>query len=119
MRKHLLIIALILGILGMAAAAYAQVGLNPGGAGAATSLKKVPFYGFGFDFTASDNTGLNSVGQNYRNDLTFYFEPTWRIGARWLSHTRWRGLTLAGRFAVTQNVSGVDETNFSGYANSG
>jgi hypothetical protein len=88
------------------------------GAGLSVSAKgadKPPrFYGFTGEITFADASGLNAVGQNYRNDLTWYFQPRWQIGRMFLRGTRWAGLTLAARFIVTQNLTGVDPANFSG-----
>jgi hypothetical protein len=81
--------------------------------------KAVPFYGFAFDFTMADSSGLNSIGENYRNDLNFYFEPTWNVGPRFLRNTAFKSLMVAGRFAVTQNLSGTEESNFGSQVNSG
>jgi hypothetical protein len=117
--RQLIRLAFAVSVLGMAAAAYGQ------STGLTVSASKGPveaprFYGFTFDFTASDSSGLNSVGQNYANDLILYFEPTWNIGKQFLRDSKhWRGLHLAGRFVVTQNLAGVTDSNFSGVANAG
>ncbi len=86
-------------------------------AGAVTETadtKVVPYGGLAFDFTIADGSGLNGVGQNYRNDLAFYFEPTWNFGARFLAKTRFKTMALAARFILNQNLSGTDEGNFGG-----
>ncbi len=75
------------------------------------------FYGFTFDLTMGDGSGLNSVGHNYRNDFVWYFEPAWNVGQMYLRGTRWRTLQLAARWSLTANVSGTDEANFSGQSN--
>ena len=75
------------------------------------------FYGFTFDLTTADGSGLNSAGHNYRNDFVWYFEPAWNIGQMYLRGTRWRTLQLQARFSLTANVSGTDEANFSGNSN--
>jgi len=77
------------------------------------------YYGLHFDLSIYDGSGLNSVGQNYRNDLSFYFEPSWDIGRTFsaLRNTRWKGLALAARFVVSANLSGTDEGAFSGNTN--
>ena len=64
------------------------------------------FYGLHFDLSIFDGSGLNSVGENYRNDLSFYFEPSWDVGKTFsaLRHTRWKTLQLAARFVVTANL---------------
>ena len=79
MKRYLIGFALASGIVGMASAALAQTPPVPAGTVTSQAKKdeKVPYYGLTFDFTAGDGTGLNSVGENYRNDLVFYFEPTW------------------------------------------
>jgi len=72
------------------------------------------FYGFSFDFTVSDGTGLNNIGENYRNDLSFYFEPTWNYGKMFFHGTRMEGAHIAARFILTQNLAGTDDANFTG-----
>lgn len=116
MNKHLIRLALVLGVLGMASSAYGQ----SAGLSATTSAKPPRFYGLSFDFTVADGSGLNAVGQNYRNDLNFYFEPTWNFGRLYLSNIKpLRNMHLAARFIVTQNLAGVDETNRTGTINTG
>lgn len=115
MIRQLTRFALVVGLLGMAASAYGQgAGLTVGAVGPAA---KPRFYGFALDFTVADGSGLNSVGQNYRNDLQFYFEPTWNFGRLYLANTPFKNGALAGRFIVTQNLAGVDESNYSGNLN--
>jgi hypothetical protein len=95
---------------------------TPAGASAtieAKATEKVPFYGVAFDFTLADSSGLNAIGENYRNDLNFYFAPSWAIGARFLRNTPLKTLTATGYFAVTQNLSGADEANFGSQTNAG
>src|SRR5688572_19990411 len=77
------------------------------------------YYGLHFDLGVYDSSGLNFVGQNYYNAFYLYLEPSWSIGAQFesLRNTRWKNLTLAGRFIVTANVSGTDPGGFSGNAN--
>ena len=102
------------------AGSVAQAQLRPGtDADASLHAKdeQVPYYGFSFDFTMADGSGLNSVGENYRNDLAFYFEPSWNVGARFLKNSVLKTLSVGLRFAVTQNLSGTDEANFSGTSN--
>jgi hypothetical protein len=92
----------------------------PGSTAVVVEKKKddfVHYYGLGFDFTASDTSGLNAVGHNYSNSLAFYFEPTWRFGAKFFKNTWAKTLTLSGRFVVTQALSGLDEAGFSGDTN--
>jgi hypothetical protein len=113
--RSILVFGLVVGVLGMAATAYGQ---NAGlGVEASGPVAKPRFYGFSFDFTMADQTGLNAVGQNYRNDLAFYFEPTWNFGRMYLSKTPFKNMHLAARFIVTQNLAGVDESNFTGNIN--
>jgi hypothetical protein len=80
-------------------------------------VEKVRFGGFGFDFTMADSSGLNAVGENYRNELNFYFEPHWDIGARWLRDTRFKTFTIGARFSLTQPLSGTDDAYYSGNTN--
>src|SRR5262249_55936609 len=56
---------------------------------------------------------------NYRNDLVFYFEPSWAVGARFLKNTWAKTFMIGARFAVTQQLSGTDESAFGGNANAG
>jgi hypothetical protein len=114
-------IPLAVGLLVTAKVASAQTrGLSSidGPASVNETAKKIPLYGLSFDFTVGDGSGLNGVGHNYRNDLNFYFEPTWNIGARFIKSGPFKRLSLVGRFAVTQNLSGTDPSNFSGNSNS-
>jgi hypothetical protein len=117
-KRVLLGLALVSGFSGLA---FGDVGGAPTGTVVeeAKIEKKVPFYGFSFDFTAADGTGLNSVGENYRNDLAFYFEPSWNVGARFFRGTWAKTFQIAARFAVTQELSGTDEASFNGVSNSG
>lgn len=110
----------MVGLLGVLRVASAQtLGSAPiASTSVGESIKKVPFYGLSFDFSMGDGTGLNGVGHNYRNDLSFYFEPSWKVGARFIKSGPLKRLVLAGRFAVTQNLAGTDENNFSGNSNS-
>ena len=122
-KRNLIRFALATGLLGMASAAYGQQPLAATSNAAATvdaSKNEVPKYGgLSFDFTMADGTGLNSVGQNYRNDLVFYFEPTWNVGARYLRGTWAKNFAIAARFTLTQELAGTDEASFNGTANSG
>src|SRR5947208_1484598 len=71
----------------IAVRARADSPVSSGGTAGTVEAKKeepVRFYGLTFDFTLADSSGLNSIGHNYRNDLNFYFEPTWHVGAKYL-----------------------------------
>lgn len=103
--------------LSLAGSGVARAQNAAAAAGAVTesaSTKVVPYGGLSLDFTIADGSGLNAVGQNYRNDLAFYIEPTWNFGARFLAKTRFKTMALAARFIVNQNLSGTDEGNFNG-----
>jgi hypothetical protein len=117
--NRLTCLALAIGVLGASTGAWAQAGAP--NTGAVTTVEaangKPRFYGFTFDLTTADGSGLNSAGHNYRNDFVWYFEPTWNVGQLYLRGTRWKSLRLMGRFAVTANASGTDEANFSGHSN--
>jgi hypothetical protein len=117
--KRSLVSVALIGLLGVLKVASAQTPSSSPlpSASVEESVNKVPFYGFGFDFSMGDGTGLNGVGHNYRNDLSFYFEPSWRIGARFIKTGPFKRLVLAGRFSVTRNLSGTDENAFNGNAN--
>ncbi len=122
MKRYLIGFALASSVLGMTSAAYGQLTPSPGTAASIEGQKKddkVPFYGLSFDFTINDGTGLNSVGQNYRNDLIFYFEPTWNVGARFFKKTWAKTFAIAARFSVTQELSGTDDSSFNGVSNTG
>jgi hypothetical protein len=75
------------------------------------------FWGFSFDYSLYDGTGLNAT--NYTNSITQYFEPAWSPGKLWLRGTRFKTLTLAGRFALTRALAGYDDANFSQYSDNG
>jgi hypothetical protein len=76
--------------------------------------------GFDFELTLSDSSGLNAVGQNYRNELSTYFEPRWAIGDRLFGGSGALGkLTLSGRFVLTRALSGTGDDSFGGTVNSG
>jgi hypothetical protein len=103
----------------LSASAFAQ---NLSGSQTAASVeadkqKETRFGGFTFDFTLADSTGLNAVGENYRNELDFYFEPTWHIGQKWMKNTRFKTFSLGARFSLVQPLSGTDESYYSGNTN--
>jgi hypothetical protein len=115
--RHLARTALVASIFS-AATSYAQSNANSPTAGAVDKKQEdVRFGGFGFDFTMSDSMGLNGVGQNYRNELNFYFEPRWDIGKKWMKNTRFRTFGIGVRFSLTQPLTGVDEGYFNGNSN--
>ena len=92
--------------LGASGVAYAQNAAAAAGAvSESASTKVVPYGGLTLDLTIADGSGLNAVGQNYRNDLAFYIEPTWNFGARFLAKTRFKSMALAARLIVNQNLS--------------
>jgi hypothetical protein len=104
---------LVASVLFFSASAFAQS--NPNATTVAGGkADTVRFGGLAFDFSISDSMGLNGVGQNYRNELNFYFEPRWDIGRKWFAGTRFRTFGIAWRFAVTQPLTGVDEGYFRG-----
>lgn len=116
------VIGAIIVVCGTSTKSWAQAGgLSAGTATVELDVKadaKPRFYGFTFDLTIADGSGLNSVGHNYRNDFVWYFEPAWNIGKMYLRGSRWQTLQLQARFSLTANVSGTDEASFSGYSNS-
>ena len=115
-----LLVATALVCIGVGARAQSLSGYNTAASEVSKSNERpgsLWLYGLTFDLTAGDSSGLNSVGHNYRNDFVWYFEPAWNIGQMYLRDTRWRGLQLGARFALTANVSGTDEANFSGQSN--
>ncbi|MEO6952032.1 MAG: hypothetical protein ABI321_09480 [Polyangia bacterium] len=74
------------------------------------------FGGFHFDLGIYDGSNLNSVGQNYSNALSFYFEPSWDIGRAFAGLRRGplKNLTLVGRFVMSAGLSGTEDGYFSG-----
>ena len=77
-------LALAIFIVGASTGAWADGAGAPNTAAVttidATANIKPRFYGFTFDLTTADGSGLNSAGHNYRNDFVWYFEPAWNIG---------------------------------------
>jgi hypothetical protein len=86
---------------------------------ATTPTGRPKFYGVSFDVSVADGSGLNAVGHSYRNELSFYFEPKWNVGQMWFKDTRFASLQVAGRFALTQALSGTDPSSFGSVANAG
>lgn len=106
------------GLLGGARAARAQLANAITG----TPSKDEPprLGGFDLDFTLSDSTGLNAVGQNYRNELSLYFEPRWALGKVLLPNAgRWSKLALSGRFVLTQGLAGTGAEYYGSEVRSG
>ncbi len=69
---------------------------------------------FGLNVSISDGTGLNRVGQNYRNDLSLLFSPTWKIGRQvFRGSETWKKLVLSGRFMTSRALAGTDPSSFS------
>jgi hypothetical protein len=65
------------------------------------------------DLTLSDSSGLNAVGQNYRNELSAYFEPRWVAGHALFHDSGVLGkLTLSARFVLTRALSGTGDESF-------
>src|SRR5579884_2403852 len=98
--KKLTRLALGIVVVGASTGAWADVAGSPNpGAGVAveTATTKPRFYGFTFDLTTADGSGLNSAGHNYRNDFVWYFEPAWNIGQVYFRGTRFKTLQLAAR----------------------
>jgi hypothetical protein len=71
--------------------------------------------GFGLDLTISDGSGLNFVGQNYRNHLGLKVEPHWNVGRRFFASSPiWKSLTLKAEATATRALAGTDSASFSG-----
>jgi hypothetical protein len=120
LRRSVAELAFAISLLGSAVArADAPLGDALAGVSTEQAPESLRFHGFTFDVTVGDGSGLNAVGQNYRNELAFYFEPKWNVGARFLADTRFKGLQLTGRFTLTQSLHGTDEAGFGAIANSG
>jgi hypothetical protein len=113
-----LAVASMLGLLVLAEAGPAAA-QSTGLTATAGKVEAPKYYGLHFDLGVYDSSGLNFVGQNYYNAFSFYFEPSWSIGAQFASLRSGplKNLTLAGRFIVTANVSGTDPAGFNGQAN--
>jgi hypothetical protein len=76
--------------------------------------------GFDTELTLSDSSGLNTVGENYRNELSLYFEPRWAAGKKLFQGQGVLGkLSLSGRFVLTRALSGTSDESFGGSASSG
>jgi hypothetical protein len=76
--------------------------------------------GFDLELTLSDSTGLNAVGQNYRNELSAYFEPRWAMGRRLFGNSpTWSKLSMSARFVLGRALAGTGDDSFGSTVNSG
>jgi hypothetical protein len=75
--------------------------------------------GFDMELTLSDSSGLNAVGENYRNELSTYFEPRWAAGRALFRGGLLRRLSLSGRFVLTRALSGTGDESFGSSAPGG
>src|SRR3954463_15292840 len=88
--------------------------------GTPTETEEPSRHGVDLDLTLSDSSGLNAVGQNYRNELSVYLEPRWAAGRVLLPQAgRWSKLSLSARFVVTQALAGTSEEFFGSDVRSG
>jgi len=85
-----------------------------------TSTGEARMYGFDLNLSMSDSTGLNAVGENYRNELGLFIEPRWSVGKVFLKDKGfWSKLTLAGRFVLNRAFAGTSDEGFGDQVNAG
>jgi hypothetical protein len=73
---------------------------------------------FGLALTLADSSGLNAVGQNYRNELSLALEPRWMIGRQLFGTSPvWSKLSLSSRFLLSRALAGTSDESFSGTSN--
>lgn len=106
-----LMLAVLAGTLAAGQRARAQVTETI--TGSVRKNQDLRYGGVGMDVTLANGSGLNTVGQNYRNDLSLRFEPRWEVGRRFFSQSPvWSKLNLSGRFTLTRALSGTDAASF-------
>jgi hypothetical protein len=77
-------------------------------------------HGFDLSLSMSDSTGLNAVGENYRNELGLFVEPRWAVGKVFLKDKGVLSkLTLAGRFVLNRAFAGTSDEGFGDQVNAG
>jgi hypothetical protein len=107
-------------LLGLFAARPAEAQLANALTGTPSGDEAPRLHGLDLDLTLSDSSGLNAVGQNYRNELSLYLEPRWSIGRALMPQAgRWSKLTLSARFVITQALAGTNEEFFGSDVRSG
>jgi hypothetical protein len=117
MRKDALLcralVAVLAGLALGAAPRTARAQLANALTGTPTTDEEPRMGGFDLDLTLSDSSGLNAVGQNYRNELSLYFEPRWSLGRVMMPRSAlWNKLSLSARFVVTQALAGTGDESF-------
>jgi hypothetical protein len=109
--------ALLAGVL---CARPAQAQLTNALTGTAATSDDTIMGGFDIDLTLSDSSGLNAVGENYRNELSMYFEPRFALGKRLFRDSKvWSKLSLSGRFVLTRALTGTSDEGFGSSVNAG
>jgi hypothetical protein len=105
---------------GLLAARPAQAQLTNALTGTAATADDTIMGGFDIDLTLSDSSGLNAVGENYRNELSMYFEPRFALGKRLFRDSKvWSKLSVAGRFVLTRALTGTSDEGFGSTVNQG
>jgi hypothetical protein len=115
-------------VLALALAVALTAGARPAAAQLANALtgtttaasEDTALGGFDAELTLSDSSGLNTVGENYRNELSLYFEPRWAAGRKLFHGQGVLGkLSLSGRFVLTRALSGTGDESFGSSVSSG
>jgi hypothetical protein len=105
---------------GLVSARPAQAQLTNALTGTAATADDTIMGGFDVDLTLSDSSGLNTVGENYRNELSMYLEPRFALGKRLFKESKvWSKLSLSGRFVLTRGLTGTSEEGFGSNVNAG
>jgi hypothetical protein len=108
--------------LGLAAAtpAAAQTAASATGQVSTAPAEESRLGGFDVSFSFSDSTGLNAVGENYRNELSLFIEPRWAVGKVLLKDKGFLSkLVLGGRLVLNRAIAGTDEGGFGNDVNAG
>jgi hypothetical protein len=85
-----------------------------------TGAAESRMHGFDLSLSISDSTGLNAVGQNYRNELGLSIEPRWSVGKVYLKDKGVLSkLTLTGRFVLNRAFAGTSDEGFGTEVNDG
>src|SRR5690348_14322024 len=107
-------------LAGFLCARPAQAQLTNALTGTAATADDTIMGGFDIDLTLSDSSGLNAVGENYRNELSMYFEPRFAVGKRLFRESKvWSKLSLSARFVLSRALTGTSEEGFGSTVNAG
>jgi hypothetical protein len=106
--------------LGAAAPAAAQTAASATGQVSTAPAEQSNLGGFDVSLSFSDSTGLNAVGENYRNELSLFIEPRWAVGKFYLKDKGFLSkLVLGGRLVLNRAIAGTDEGGFGNDVNAG